>query len=326
MPAFPQHFSVQKKGKESERFSFGYIDKERPKNMKQFLKKNISTILLCLILITGLCLLLYPSFSNYWNSFHQSKTIASYAEKIAQMEDGESKKLWEEAENYNRKLLESGNNNWRMSTEKQQQYEKILDISGTGIMGYIEIPNINVSLPIYHGVSESVLQVAVGHMPGSGFPVGGKGTHCALSGHRGLPAALLFTNLDRLVKGDLFMLNIMDQTLTYEVDQIAIVNPDDASELSIVKDQDLCTLITCTPYGVNSHRLLVRGHRVENLKEATKITAEGGQINTKIVALTLAAPVIVLLFLIALIINRKPQTPVVLNEGKVLMDEDSEIL
>ena len=273
--------------------------------MKQFLKKNLSTMILCLMLVAGLCLLLYPTVSNYWNSFHQSKTIASYAEKIAQMDKEETKQVWKEAEDFNRKLLESGNNNWKMNEEKTKEYESILDVSGTGIMGYIEIPSINVSLPIYHGVSHAVLQVAVGHLPGSGFPVGGKGTHCALSGHRGLPSAILFTNLDRLVVGDLFMLNVMDQTLTYEVDQISIVNPDDSSELSIVKDQDLCTLITCTPYGVNSHRLLVRGHRVENLKEAARVTSEGVQINTKLVALVLAVPVILLLFIVALIVNRR---------------------
>lgn len=269
--------------------------------MKQFLKKNLSNIVLCMILLAGCCLLLYPSVSNYWNSFHQSKAIASYAEKIAELDEEESEQIWEKAAAYNRKLLESGNNNWKMTEEMQKEYEDILDVSGTGIMGYIEIPVIKVSLPIYHGVSESVLQVAVGHLPGSGFPVGGKGTHCALSGHRGLPSAMLFTNLDRLVVGDYFMINVLDQTLTYEVDQISIVEPDDSTCLSIEKDQDLCTLITCTPYGVNSHRLLVRGHRIDNLKEAVRVTADGIQINTKLVALVLAVPVIMLLFLITFI-------------------------
>ncbi|MBE5955029.1 MAG: class C sortase [Lachnospiraceae bacterium] len=273
--------------------------------MKHLLKKNLSTIVLCLMLLAGLCLLLYPTLSNYWNSFHQSKTIASYAEKIAQMDDGESERIWKEAEIYNRKLLEAGNNNWKLSKEEEERYNSILDVSGTGIMGYIEIPSIKVSIPIYHGVSEAVLQVAVGHLPGSGFPVGGRGNHCALSGHRGLPSALLFTNLDRLVVGDIFIINVLDQTLTYEVDQISIVEPDDASGLSIEKDQDLCTLITCTPYGVNSHRLLVRGHRTENLKEAVRVTADGVQINTKLVALVIAVPVIVLLFFFVLIFSRK---------------------
>ena len=273
--------------------------------MKRFLKKNLSTILLCFILLAGLCLLLYPTVSNYWNSFHQSKTIASYAEKIAQMDESETEQIWERAVQFNRKLLEHGNNNWKMSEEETREYEEILDISGTGIMGYIEIPSINVSLPIYHGVSHAVLQVAVGHLPGSGFPVGGAGTHCALSGHRGLPSAMLFTNLDKLAVGDIFILNVLDQTLTYEVDQISIVLPDDSTKLSIEKDQDLCTLITCTPYGINSHRLLVRGHRVENLKEAVHVTADGMQINTKIVALVIAVPALLLLFFIALVFNRR---------------------
>ena len=262
--------------------------------MKHLLKKNLSTIVLCLMLLAGLCLLLYPTLSNYWNSFHQSKTIASYAEKIAQMDDGESERIWKEAEIYNRKLLEAGNNNWKLSKEEEERYNSILDVSGTGIMGYIEIPSIKVSIPIYHGVSEAVLQVAVGHLPGSGFPVGGRGNHCALSGHRGLPSALLFTNLDRLVVGDIFIINVLDQTLTYEVDQISIVEPDDASGLSIEKDQDLCTLITCTPYGVNSHRLLVRGHRIETLAEhSVRVTADAMQIDEMIVASFVAVPILI---------------------------------
>ena len=273
--------------------------------MKQFFKKNLSTIVLCLMLVTGLCLLLYPSFSNYWNSFHQSKTIASYAEEIAQMDDEKSEKIWEEASLYNRRILESGNNIWNLNEEAMEEYERILDISGTGIMGYIDIPSIKVSLPIYHGVSDSILQVAVGHLPGSGLPVGGKGTHCALSGHRGLPSAMLFTNLDKLTKGDVFILNVMDQTLTYEVDQISIVLPDDSTKLSLEKDQDLCTLITCTPYGINSHRLLVRGHRVENLKEKAHVSADGMQINTRLVALTIAAPSVAILFIAALAFKRR---------------------
>ena len=273
--------------------------------MKQFLKKHLSTIVLCILLLTGLCLLLYPTVSNYWNSFHQSKTIASYAEQIALMDDSESEQMWIDAVTYNRRLLESGTGNWKMNKEAMEEYEDTFDVSGTGIMGYIEIPSIKVSLPVYHGVDDSVLQVAVGHLPGSGFPVGGKGTHCVLSGHRGLPSALLFTNLDRLAVGDHFMLNVLNQTLTYEVDRISIVEPDDASALSIEKDQDLCTLITCTPYGVNSHRLLVRGYRTDNLREAARITADGIQINSKIVALAMAVPVIFLLFVSTLVFSRR---------------------
>lgn len=172
-------------------------------------------------------------------------------------------------------------------------------------MGYIEIPSIDCSLPIYHGTEESVLQTAIGHLEWTSLPVGGESTHCVLSGHRGLPSAKLFTNLDKLVEGDVFMLRILDEVLTYEVDQILIVEPQETAELQIVEGQDYCTLVTCTPYGINTHRLLVRGHRIDNMEEAktVHVTADAVQIEPMIVAPIVAIPILLVLF-IALIIPR----------------------
>ena len=267
---------------------------------------SLSTIMLVMILLVGISLLLYPTVSDYWNSFHQSRAIASYADAVANIDDKVYEKMWQDAVAYNKKLAKQGAI-WHLSEEEMEEYEEVLDITGTGIMGYIEIPSIKVSLPIYHGVDEGILQVAVGHIPGSALPVGGVGTHCVVSGHRGLPSAKLFTNLDQLVEGDIFMMRVLDETLTYEVDQILIVEPEDVSSLEFVKGKDLCTLVTCTPYGVNSHRLLVRGHRIENLETASQIrvTADAQQIEPKLVALAIGVPTLVLWLLWVLIHSRK---------------------
>ena len=224
-------------------------------------RKNLSTIFLFFALFAGLGLLLYPTFSDYWNSLHQSRAIAGYAEQVSQIEDIDYAQLLQEAEAYNKSLLEKEGTRYLLTDEEREEYESLLNISGNGVMGYINIPKINISLPVYHGVDESVLQVAVGHIEGTSLPVGGKGTHSVLSGHRGLPSARLFTDLDELEKGDIFFLMILDETLSYEVDQIRIVLPQELQDLEIDPYMDYCTLITCTPYGVNTHRLLVRGHR-----------------------------------------------------------------
>ena len=196
----------------------------------KWLKKNFTTIILLLILLVGLSLLLYPTVSDYWNSFHQSRAIATYAEAVAELDNSQYEEMWQEAVEYNEKLKEK-ENRWFLTEEEQEEYEGILDISGTGIMGYIEIPEIKVSLPIYHGVDEGILQVAIGHIPGTSLPTGGEGTHCVVSGHRGLPSAKLFTDLDKLVEGDIFIMRVLDETMTYEVDQILIVEPEDTSAL-----------------------------------------------------------------------------------------------
>lgn len=271
----------------------------------KWVKKNRSTIVLVLIFIVGLSLLLYPSLSDYWNSFHQSRAIATYAEAVADLDDVDYEKMWQEAEEYNEQL-KNKTNRWTMTEEEEEEYNRILDVGGTGIMGYIEIPEIKVSLPIYHGTDEGVLQIAVGHIPGSSLPIGGMGTHSVVSGHRGLPSAKLFTNLDELKEGDIFMIRVLDETLTYEVDQIRIVEPDDLTSLEIDPEQDLCTLVTCTPYGVNTHRLLVRGHRIENLNDdSIRVTADAMQVDEMIVATAVAVPVLLILFVWVMVHYRK---------------------
>lgn len=270
------------------------------------MKKHLSTIILILVFLTGLSLLLYPSVSDYWNSLHQSRAIASYANNVAALDDDTYKQMWEAARAYNSRLAEK-EKPLLMSAQETAEYETLLDVSGSGIMGYIEIPEIKVSLPVYHGVDEGVLQVAVGHIPGTSLPVGGTGTHSVLSGHRGLPSAKLFTNLDQLREGDLFLLRVLDEILTYEVDQILIVEPHQLEALSIDPVEDYCTLVTCTPYGVNTHRLLVRGHRIENQADSSsiRITADAMQIDAVLVAPVVAAPILLVLLVWLLIKYRK---------------------
>lgn len=270
-------------------------------------KGNFINFLLVLIFFVGLSLLLYPSVSDYWNSFHQTRAITTYAENVATLDQEQYDKIWAAAQAYNASLSERENSYLLTDTQKQE-YRQLLDVSGLGIMGYIEIPSINCSLPIYHGTEESVLQIAVGHLEWSSLPVGGQSTHCVLSGHRGLPSAKLFTNLDKLDVGDVFMLRVLDEVLTYEVDQILIVEPLETASLRIVEGEDYCTLITCTPYGVNTHRLLVRGHRIENMKEAKniRVTADAVQIEPLLVAPVVAIPFLLLL-LILLLLPKQPE-------------------
>ena len=259
-------------------------------------KGKFISILLVLLLLVGLSLLLYPSVSNYWNSLHQTRAIAAYAEAVAKLDKDQYTEILSAAQAYNASLL-GRDNTQPLDGDRKEEYERLLDVSGLGIMGYIEIPCIDCSLPIYHGADESVLQVAVGHMEWSSLPVGGESTHCVLSGHRGLPSAKLFTNLDKLQPGDTFILRVLDETLTYEVDQILIVEPQETGSLRIEEGKDYCTLVTCTPYGINTHRLLVRGHRVDNIEEANtvRVTADAIQIEPLIVAPIVAIPISLLL-------------------------------
>lgn len=259
-----------------------------------------STLLWVFVFITGLSLLLYPSFSNYVNQLHSSQTVSNYSTAIADLTRSRYEEIWEEARTYNEGI--SGRENiFHMSVEEQEAYAGNLNVSGDGVMGYIEIPSIEVLLPICHGTEDRVLQTSIGHIEWTSLPVGGAGCHTVLSGHRGLPSAKLFTHLDQLATGDIFMLRVLNEVLTYEVDQILIVKPEDSSALKPVKGMDYCTLVTCTPYGINSHRLLVRGHRIRNAEVASamRITGEGIQINPPLVAPFLAVPLLGL-FLIAL--------------------------
>ena len=268
-------------------------------------KRNLITVLLFVIFLAGLSLLLYPSVSDYWNSLHQTRAIANYTEEVAVLDQELYQEMWDAAQSYNAALAER-RNTYTLSDEQMREYESLLDLSGLGIMGYIEIPEIDCSLPVYHGTEESVLQIAVGHIEWTSLPVGGEGTHCVLSGHRGLPSAKLFTNLDKLEPGDVFLLRILDEVLTYEVDQILIVEPQDTGALQIVKGKDYCTLMTCTPYGVNTHRLLVRGHRIDNIEQAhsVRVTADAVQIEPTLVAPIVAIPILLLL-LIALLLPKR---------------------
>lgn len=267
---------------------------------------HITTIVLVLILLVGLSLLLYPSVSDYWNSFHSSRAISAYAEDVANLDEAQYEEMWSAARAYNRALAERSTN-FALSDAQKEEYEKLLDISGVGIMGYLEIPELNMSLPIYYGTEESVLQIAAGHLEWSSLPVGGESSHCVISGHRGLPSAKLFTDLDKLQEGDVFVLRVLDEVLTYEVDQIRVVEPSQVSDLEIVEGSDLCTLVTCTPYGINTHRLLVRGHRIENIQESQtiRVTSDAMQIEPLIVAPIVATPVLLLLLVLLLLPKRK---------------------
>lgn len=237
------------------------------------MKKHLSTIILILILFTGLSLVLYPTLSDYWNLYHQSRIIADYTDTVEQTDAEKNEEIWKKAQKYNQKLARDGNC-WRMTKKQKKEYESLLNVGGTGIMGYIEIPKINCELPVCHGSDPAVLQTAIGHLEGSSLPVGGSSTHCVLSGHRGLPSAKLFTDLDQMENGDVFLLRILDRTLAYQVDQILTVLPEEMDYLKIEEGKDLCTLVTCTPYGVNSHRLLVRGHRIEYTEVQEQLNPE----------------------------------------------------
>ena len=268
-------------------------------------KSSFVTAILIAAFFIGALLLLYPTISDFWNSFHQSRAIASYAEQVADLDENAYDRLWEDARIYN-KTLGDRMNRFVMAEEQKKAYAALLNIADNGVMGYIEIPKVRCNLPIYHGTDEAVLQVAIGHVPGSSLPVGGESTHCVLSGHRGLPSAKLFTNLDELETGDVFMLRVLDETLTYEVDQIRTVLPNELGDLAIVEGEDYCTLVTCTPYGINSHRLLVRGHRVENHAGAStiRVTADAMQIEPLQVAPLVAAPILMVMLIVVLIPHR----------------------
>ena len=233
------------------------------------MRKHWSTVLLIFVCLVGLALMLYPTVSDAWNRRHQSRAIIGYSSFVNELDDSDSREILEAAREYNRGI--TPDRIPQMTEEFLSEYNSQLDPMGNGIMGYIEIPSIQCSLPIYHGTEDSVLASAIGHINWSSLPVGGESTHCVVSGHRGLPSAKLFTRLDELIEGDIFMLKVLGETLTYEVDQILVVLPDEVNSLCVIEGQDLCTLVTCTPYGINTHRLLVRGHRVSTSDTVDRI-------------------------------------------------------
>jgi sortase A len=272
--------------------------------MKRWTKEQKVNIILCLVILIGVGLLSYPTVSDWWNRFHQTRAVASYAAAVSQMKTEDYDRLFAEADDYNRKLAGTGMK-WSMTDEEIQEYNSILDISENGIMGYIDIPRIRQTLPIYHGTDDAVLQIAIGHLAGTSLPVGGDSTHCVVSGHRGLPSARLFTDLDRLIVGDIWTMTVLNRTVTYEVDQIRIVEPEDLSELQIVQGSDYCTLLTCTPYGINTHRLLVRGHRIPNLDGDANVTADAMQVDQTLVAMVVAVIILLILVIILLVVSSK---------------------
>ena len=274
------------------------------------MKKHLSTLLLVAVFLLGVCILLYPTASDYWNSLHQTRAIGAYEDALAGMTRRDYDAAFQQAEDYNRALaaLDAPMSEYQSLSDAGMDYEEILNINGVGIMGYIDIDAIGVELPIYHGTSPDVLNVAVGHLEGSSLPIGGEGSHCVLSAHRGLPSARLFTDLDQLQEGDTFTITVLDRLLTYEIDQILIVEPEQVDALAITPGEDYCTLVTCTPYGINTHRLLVRGHRIDNIEEAktVRVTADAIQIEPLLVAPVVAIPILLLL-MILLLLPKQPR-------------------
>ena len=235
-------------------------------------KITIKDIIRMIVLLVAFSVLLYPTFSSYLNEKNSSRVVSYYDAESVKMSEAEKEQMLEEARAYNQEML--GNIDLidpfsQENTEIDERYQNLLNPDGTGMMGYIRIPKINVEIPIYHGTSESVLQAGVGHFWGTSLPVGGESTHTVLTGHRGLPTKTLFTNMDKLEIGDIFYIRVLDETLAYEVDQILTVLPSDTDALAIEPGKDYATLVTCTPYAINTHRLLVRGHRIP-YEEATK--------------------------------------------------------
>lgn len=280
--------------------------------MKKRSRKIITLVLLAVFFI-GLSVLLYPSISNFWNQKTQSKAVANYDKLMEKLKPEDFTKLFEQADKYNKELADLP---FPLTQYKELDgYKETLNVDGTGMFGYISIDKIQVELPIYHSTDSSVLDVACGHLEGTSLPVGGKGTHCVLSAHRGLPTAKLFTNLDKLENGDTFRITVLDRVLTYEVDQIRIVTPREVKDLMIEDDKDYCTLLTCTPYGINSHRLLVRGHRVENRSDRNvSVVSEAYVIDRFIVTPIVALPILLVLILYVCFKPAKKKLPIMEGE------------
>ena len=267
------------------------------------MKKKFSNLIIVLMLVVGLSLILYPSFSNYWNSLSQSRVITNYLQTVNKMDNVSYENILKSAREYNEKLYECGYT-LVLNDKQRDEYEKQLDIMGNGMMGYIEIPKISCFLPIYHYSTDSVLQVAIGHIEGSSLPVGGENTHAILSGHRGLPSSVLFTDLDKMETGDTFTLQVLGESLVYEVDRILTVLPHEIQSLAVEEGEDYCTLMTCTPYGINTHRLLVRGHRVaqpQGKESKIRVSGDALRISTFVTVTVAATPVLVVIFILILI-------------------------
>ena len=269
------------------------------------MKKNKSTIILILVFFVGLSVMLYPTISDYVNQLHQTRAVANYAADVDKLSDADYTAYFEAADAFNAQI--AADPDALYFPDRFPSYESTLDVTGTGIMGYITIPRIGVELPIYHGTSDAVLQVAAGHLEGTSLPVGGASTHAVISAHRGLPSAKLFTNLDQLEVGDTFTITVLDRTLTYEVDNISIVLPTETDSLKVSEGKDYITLMTCTPYGINTHRLLVRGRRIttpDKLKHI-RVTSDAIKIEPILTAPIMALPLLLVLLFWLLFAPRK---------------------
>lgn len=279
---------------------------EKTKNSNKKKRSSASTIVLVAIFFIGLCILLYPTISDFWNEKRQSQAIMDYDSLLADLKPEDYTEHFKKAEDYNRKLRLISSPFIGYST-LDKEYYSTLDVNGDGMLGYITIEKIKVQLPIYHGTSDKVLNSAVGHVEGSSLPIGGKSTHSVLSAHRGLPSAKLFTNLDKMEIGDVFTITILNRTITYQVDQVLIVLPDKIEEMQVKNGEDYCTLLTCTPYGINTHRMLVRGTRIENIEEEKKVNVitEAYQIDPFIVTPAVAAPMLGALLIFLMVKSSK---------------------
>ena len=285
------------------------------------MKNNKIGILLVLMLFIGVCGLLYPSVSQYWNTKTQSRAVANYQEILATIKSEDYTAYFDAANAYNRDLhalslplLDYG---------ALQNYEQTLNIAGNGVMGFITIQKIGVELPIYHSIRSEVLNIACGHLEGTSLPVGGESTHCVLSAHRGLPHAKLFTDLDKMELGDTFTITVLDRTITYQVDQIKVVRPDEIDDIQIVPGEDLCTLLTCTPYGINSHRMLVRGTRIENAAPVLHVTSNAYRIDSLVATPIVAAPILLILLIVLMVKYRdKGSKPLITKEEEEWLKDE----
>ena len=277
------------------------------------MKRDKVGILLVLMLFIGVCVLLYPSLSQYWNSKTQTRAVENYQDILDSLKEEDYSALFRQAEEYNAALFQLEDPLYDFS--QLEGYAEILDVSGTGIMGYISIPKIGIELPVYHGTSPEVLNIACGHLQGTSFPVGGENTHPLLSAHRGLPHARLFTDLDKMEIGDVFTFTVLDRVVTYQVDQIKVIRPDEIDDVRIIEGEDHCTLLTCTPYGINSHRLLVRGTRIENAAPVLHVTSNAYRIDSLVATPVVAAPILLVLLIILMIKYRdKGSKPLISKE------------
>ena len=273
------------------------------------------------MLFVGVCGLLYPSVSQYWNTKTQSRAVTNYQEILASIKTEDYTAYFDAANKYNQDLSELSFP--LLDYGALQNYEQTLNIAGNGVMGFITINKIGVELPVYHGIAAEILNIACGHLEGTSLPVGGESTHCVLSAHRGLPHAKLFTELDKMELGDTFTITVLDRTVTYQVDQIKVVRPDEINDIQIVPGEDLCTLLTCTPYGINSHRLLVRGTRIENAAPVLHVTSNAYRIDSLVATPIVAAPILLILLIVLMVKYRdKGSKPLISKEEEEWLKEE----